>query len=530
MKTSKLVTILGQRSSGILLPVFSLPGNHGIGDLGQCALDFLDYLDAGGQRFWQILPIGPTSSVFANSPYMSPSALAGNPLFICLDLLVEQGWLKRADLETASPFSEYGVDYDRVAAFKIPLLRRAWAAFHAGGDQSETEEFAANHPWVLNHALFCALKARFYGQPWYRWPDSLKQRQSEALNKAAVELADEIGYHVFEQYLFFRQWRRIHWHARELGIRLIGDLPIYVALDSVDVWCNQAIFQLDPSSGEPIHVAGVPPDYFSASGQRWGNPLYRWGNEAPEVREQLLSWWEARLRMNFAMTEVVRIDHFRGFAEYWAVPADEETAINGAWRPGPGRAFFDEMSRRLGPMAIIAEDLGEITPDVVQLRRDLGYPGMKILLFAFDGQPDNGFLPYNCEPASVMYTGTHDNDTAVGWYLSPEVDPAHKRLAKRFANRSDDDAGSFHRDLVHLALGSPSDLTILPMQDVLGFGNDCRLNTPGTVANNWGWRCAPRFFSLETASWLRDQTCLFGRLAQPKPTEPSNHEYPDFQR
>jgi 4-alpha-glucanotransferase len=268
-------------------------------------------------------------------------------------------------------------------------------------------------------------------------------------------------------------------------------------------------------------VAGVPPDYFSVTGQRWGNPLYRWDATDPRVRNQLWDWWEQRLRLNFSLVDTLRLDHFRGFESYWAVPADEATAINGQWRPGPGQPFFAEMEQRLGGMSIIAEDLGIITPEVDELRRNLGYPGMNILLFAFDGDATNSYLPYNIEKDSVVYTGTHDNDTAVGWYLSPEVDPAAKRRAKRFANRQDDEAGVFHQDMIHLALSSAANLAILPMQDVLGFGNDCRMNTPGTVANNWQWRCAERFVNAGVAEWLADLTALFGRIPPggEKPTE-----------
>jgi 4-alpha-glucanotransferase len=264
----------------------------------------------------------------------------------------------------------------------------------------------------------------------------------------------------------------------------------------------------------------VPPDYFSATGQRWGNPLYRWNNYPPKEKDPLWDWWEQRFRINFAQVDTLRIDHFRGFESYWAIPAQEETALNGQWQEGPGKLFFEEMDRRFGGMSIIAEDLGLITPEVEALRRALGYPGMKILLFAFDGTQDNSYLPYNMERNSVVYTGTHDNDTAVGWYLNPEVAPASKQQAKRFANRQDDDASIFHQDLIYLALSSASNLVILPMQDVLGFGNDCRMNTPGTTSNNWQWRCAERFINEGVATWLHEHTRLFGRIP-PQPTQAS---------
>ena len=510
MHSDKLVNILEQRSSGILLPVFSLPGIHGIGDLGPSSRTFIDFLKRGGQSCWQILPLGPASPVFGNSPYMSFSSFAGNPLFISPEYLVEDGLLLPAEIEGAS-FSEYSVAYDQVTAWKSTLLAKAWQRFKGGKDSARLEAFAGLHPWVRGHALFLALKERFANQPWYQWPEPLRLRHNMALMQAGREEAQRIAYYIFEQYLFFKQWQSLHDYARANGIGLIGDLPIYVALDSVDVWCHQHIFQLDPRSAQPTHVAGVPPDYFSRTGQRWGNPLYRWQAADPDVQRDLFNWWEQRFRINFHLTDTVRVDHFRGFESYWAVPAEEETAINGHWEPGPGRSFFKAMQSQLGPMSIIAEDLGIITPEVEALRNALGYPGMKILLFAFDGAVENAYLPYNCEKNSVVYTGTHDNDTAVGWYLSPEVDPAAKRKAKLFARRQDDDAGSFHQDLIHLALSSPSNLAIFPMQDVLGFGNDCRLNTPGTVINNWQWRCAGRFLNDETADWLSCLTSLFGR-------------------
>lgn len=510
MHSDRLVNILEQRSSGILLPVFSLPGAHGIGDVGPSSRIFIDFLKQSGQSCWQILPLGPTSPVFGNSPYMSYSSFAGNPLFISLAGLREDGLLLDTDLQGGC-FSEYSVDYGQVATWKTKLLAKAWQCFKEGEDVAELEVFARLHPWVRDHALFLALKERFDCKPWYLWPEPLRFRHPAALAQVEQEEASPVAFALFEQYCFFKQWARMRAYAREQGIVLVGDLPIYVALDSVDVWCHQHLFQLDPTTAQPTYVAGVPPDYFSANGQRWGNPLYQWQTTRPEVRSDLFDWWEQRFRANFLMVDTVRVDHFRGFESYWAVPAEETTAINGHWEPGPGLSFFQEMQRRLGPMSIIAEDLGVITPEVERLRDTLGYPGMNILLFAFDGAVDNAYLPYNCAKNSVIYTGTHDNDTAVGWYLSPEVDQAAKRKAKLFARRQDDDAGSFHHDVIYLALSAPSNLAIFPMQDILGFGNDCRMNTPGTVTDNWQWRCAERFLNDETASWLSHLTSLFGR-------------------
>jgi len=512
MNNGTSVNILQQRSSGILLPIFSLPGPFGIGDIGLPARAFIDFLKKSGQSWWQILPLGPTSRIFGDSPYMSFSAFAGSPLFISLDLLAKQGLVTEQEI-TPPPFSEYSVDYQAVTDYKNSIIRLAWKRFQANANNRDAlNDFIGNQPWVIDYGLFLALKDRYQMQPWYQWPLPLRQRQALALEQATLELAHKIEYFIFKQYLFFNQWQQLRTYAQEQGIRIIGDLPIYVALDSVDVWVNQQLFQLDAERCKPTHVAGVPPDYFSKNGQRWGNPLYRWANNNPQDRDRLWNWWEQRLRNNFALVDTLRIDHFRGFESYWAVPAEEETAINGQWQAGPGQAFFVEMERRLGGMSIIAEDLGLITPEVEELRISLGYPGMKILLFAFDGTADNDYLPYNFDTNSVVYTGTHDNDTAVGWYLNPVVSPKSKQQAKRFANRQDDNAGSFHQDLIYLALSSPSVLAILPMQDILGFGNDCRMNTPGTTDNNWKWRCASRYINDEVTTWLHDLTSLFGRI------------------
>lgn len=511
MDNATSVNILQQRSSGILLPLFSLPGPFGIGDIGIPAKAFIDFLKRSGQSCWQILPIGPTSRIFGDSPYMSFSAFAGSPLLISLDLLAEQGLVTEEEISPPY-FSEYAVDYPRVAKYKNSIIELAWKRFQADArKRTALDDFIHNQPWVTDHGVFLALKEKYQGEPWYQWPLPLRQRLAFALDQVARELANEIEYFIFKQYLFFDQWQQLRTYAQEQGVKIIGDLPIYVALDSVDVWANQPLFQLDRDLCIPTHVAGVPPDYFSATGQLWGNPLYRWNTSNPQERDRLWNWWEQRLRCNFALVDTLRIDHFRGFESYWAVPAQEETALNGQWQPGPGQAFFVEMEQRLGGMSIIAEDLGLITPEVEELRVNLGYPGMKILLFAFDGSTDNSYLPYNTDKNSVIYTGTHDNDTAVGWYLSPEVAPKSKQQAKRFANRNDDNAGSFHQDLIYLALSSPSVLAILPMQDVLGFGNDCRMNTPGTTVNNWQWRCASRFINNEVATWLHNLTNLFGR-------------------
>jgi 4-alpha-glucanotransferase len=521
MRVNNDINSSPRRSSGILLPISSLPGPYGIGDLGPSAFSFIDFLSRAGQKYWQILPVGPTSPIFGNSPYMSFSALGGNPLLLSPELLVRQTLLHESELPTAD-FSPYTIDYDRVLPIRKTLLRLAWQRFQGRGDRAVLEKFKKNNPWVHDHALFLALKKKYKHTPWYKWPKDIRFREGSALKQATIELADDLACAVFVQYLFFRQWDRLHGYAQDHDIHIIGDLPIYVALDSVDVWANQEIFELNEKSGRPKAVAGVPPDYFSATGQLWGNPLYRWNSRSNAVKDHLYDWWQQRLTSIYTMVDMIRIDHFRGFESYWSVPAREKTAIHGSWKKGPGLRFFREMERRLGPMPIIAEDLGIITPAVEKLRDALGYPGMKILLFAFDGTPDNSYLPQNFTNNCVVYTGTHDNDTAVGWYLRPDIRPEVRRQAKRQANQFNDDASTFHRDLIYLAHSSVAGISIIPMQDLLGFGNDCRMNTPGTRDNNWQWRCAGRFITDDLADWFGDVTAFFGRLNTiPAPNTPA---------
>lgn len=491
--------------------VSSLPGEYGIGDLGSSSRNFIDFLAAGGQSYWQVLPLGPTNPVFGNSPYMSSSAFAGNPLLISPEVLLHDGWIQPSDFPPYS-FSEYVVEFDRVMAWKKQVLSSAWRACQSNGSRDNLDEFISSNPWVRDYGLFMALKHTYNQLPWFQWPSELRGRDQDAIAEAENRLRQEIRYFQFEQCLFFNQWQKIHRYAQSKNVKIIGDLPIYVGLDSADVWANQDIFDLESKTGLPVNVAGVPPDYFSNNGQRWGNPLYRWDSGKKRVKKQLYDWWARRLEMIFSTVDVIRIDHFRGFESYWAVPAEEETAVNGTWKQGPGKKFFLEMEKRLGKLPIIAEDLGIITPAVENLRDDLGYPGMKILLFAFDGAQDNAYLPYNYIKNCVVYTGTHDNDTAVGWFLDPEVAPAAKLQAKQYANCNDNEVKNFHQQMIYLAHSSIANLAILPLQDVLGFGNDCRMNTPGTVQGNWQWRCAQRFITAELAEQILMSTRRFGRL------------------
>ena len=511
MANSSPINILTQRSSGVLLPIFSLPGPHAIGDIGKPALRFIDFLHQAGQQYWQILPSGPTEPAFANSPYMSPSAFAGNPLFISIDALIDDGLLENQDKKTIDT-SEYIVDYPKAIQLKQSLLHNAWKRFVSNGRHDALDDFTNRHPWVTDYSLFQILKKRYANAPWFDWPKPIKQRDPETLKNIRHKCVDDLSYYTFEQYLFYRQWEKLRNYAHQRHVRIIGDLPIYVAADSADAWANQSIFQLDPLTSQPTSVAGVPPDYFSDTGQHWGNPLYRWETTNQTTKTALWNWWAARFRHNFLQADVIRIDHFRGFESYWSIPADEKTAMNGTWIKGPGLSFFKDMEKKIGKLPIIAEDLGIITPAVEKLRTDLGFPGMRILLFAFDGDTNNSYLPHNYKQNTVVYTGTHDNDTAVGWYLNPTISIEDKERAKRYANQSDRQAGIFHKDLVYMAYSSVANIAIVPMQDLLGFGNDCRVNTPGTVEGNWQWRCAQRFITPELANWLKEQTITFGRM------------------
>ena len=495
-----------QRGSGILLHFTSLPDPYGIGSLGKWAHWFLDFLQASGQQYWQFLPITPTSPIFDNSPYMSLSAFAGNPLLIDPRGLAEAGLLDKRDL-IAPEFSEYLVDFPRVIALKTELLGQAFAAFRIDPDPAFVD-FCESRTWLVDYALFMSLREENHLAPWYQWPGPEARRQPAALDRARDRLAERILYHQFEQFIFHCQWQSLQRAAREKKIILIGDIPIYVALDSVDVWAHQQFYKLDPDRLTPTHVAGVPPDYFSDTGQRWGNPVYRWYDDQGRINHSLVNWWQERFNRIFSQMDMVRIDHFRGFESYWEIPAAEKTAIKGRWVPGPGLAFFKALDSK--NMSIIAEDLGVITPEVEKLRDALGFPGMKILQFAFDSDMTNPYLPHNYKTSNcVVYTGTHDNDTTVGWYLGEKCTPGARAALNRYANSNGNDIA---RDMVRIAMASVADLATIPLQDLLGFGSDCRMNTPSTIKNNWRWRCAPGFLNTELSARLKEETEFYNRL------------------
>ncbi len=480
------------RSAGILLHPTSLPGPYGIGELGPEALAFVEFLKESGQRLWQILPLSPTGG--DGSPYSSYSAFAGNPLLISTERLIKDGLVSGVEEIPGRP-----VDYPAVIPAKTKLLKEAYSNAKPG-EQFEAF-FEEQRGWLEDYALYMALKGKYGGRAWNDWDDEgLVRRKPDALETARRELANEVRYHQFVQYLFFRHWSDVKEAANEAGIEVIGDIPIFVSHDSADVWSRQDLFYLD-ESGSPTVVAGVPPDYFSETGQLWGNPLYDWD----KMKKDRYSWWVERVQMALTLYDVVRIDHFRGFEAYWEVPADAETAKEGRWVKGPGRDVFDALEARLGELPIIAEDLGEITPEVETLRNELGLPGMKVLQFAFSG-PDNAFLPHEYEDANwVVYTGTHDNDTTAGWWQSADLEG--RSFARRYLGK---DYVSVP-DFIRLAYASVAERAIVPMQDFLGLDTEHRMNTPGTTDGNWAWRLEKSALTPELAERIRGLSETYGR-------------------
>lgn len=482
------------RHSGILLHPTSLPGRFGIGDLGEAAYRFIDFLVAAGQSYWQVLPLSPTG--YADSPYQGLSAFAGNPMLISPEKLVESGYLSENDLDAARVpvFPDDRVDFGPVIRFKSDLLDRAFANFRAKATADQRAAFARfcaeQALWLDDFALFMALKEAHQLCPWHEWEPEVARRRPEALARRRTSLADPIENQKWRQWQFFEQWLTLKRYANEHGIRVIGDIPIFVSGDSADVWVNTHLFHFDENL-KPIVVAGVPPDYFSETGQLWGNPLYRW-----EVMAQdRYAWWIARFRMIFMQADVVRIDHFRGFYNYWEIPAGENTAIRGRWVYGPGGDLFRAVTAALGDVAIIAEDLGDFDAEsragVDALQAEFGYPGMKVLQFAFDGGPTDPFLPHNFSRNCVVYTGTHDNDTTVGWYQLTSTEVERER-AHKYLNRDSLNAPDIAWELIRLGWASVANTAVTTVQDLLSLGHAARMNTPSTVGPpNWCWRLLP---------------------------------------
>lgn len=469
---------LRRRSSGVLLHPTSLPGGP-IGTIGATARSFVDWLAAAGQRYWQILPLGPVDS--GGSPYNGLSALAGNPLLISTEFLQEEGLIDARDLEAPASLSHTRVDYPGVLRWKNHLLALSHERFRAGASAHLASGFAAfrerNHFWLGDYTLFRALRDQQRERAWTEWPADIRDRRPEALERWRTALDREVERYAFQQFLFDREWHQLRQYANARGVGIIGDIPIFVAHDSADVWSNPEIFELEPS-GLPTVVAGVPPDYFSATGQRWGNPLYRWD----VLRARDFDWWVARFRRTLMMVDVGRIDHFRGFESYWEIPAEAPTAVEGRWVPGPGAEFFHEIERQLGPLPLIAEDLGLITSGVEELRDALGLPGMRVLQFAFDGDGRNPHLPDNYPELAVAYTGTHDNDTISGWWAAAS-DEERGRVSAWLGIQEPS-----NWDFVESVFRSRAALAIVPLQDLLGLGAEARMNDPAMASGSWTWR------------------------------------------
>ncbi|MFM2061059.1 MAG: hypothetical protein RLZZ507_729 [Cyanobacteriota bacterium] len=493
------------RSSGILLHPSSFPSRFGIGDLGLEAYRFIDFLKDSYQQYWQVLPLGPTG--YGNSPYMCYSAMAGNYFLISPEKLVKEGLLVPEDFANLPEFPADKVNFEQVIPIKVNLLKQACEKFktHATDVQRKAFHTFCNTRgyWLNNYALFMALKDARNDASWNTWEPELAKREPAALARMEHELAPEIFYYKFIQYEFFRQWSELKNYANQNGIDIIGDIPIYVAHDSADVWANPDIFALDEETGAAALMAGVPPDYFSATGQLWGNPVYKWD----ELQKQDFKWWVQRFEAMLDYVDIIRIDHFRGFEAYWAVPQGEETAINGEWVEAPGVAFFEVIKQKLGKLPILAEDLGIITPEVEALRDQFEFPGMKVLHFAFGSDPGNPFLPFNYPRNAVVYTGTHDNDTTLGWFNTAN-DYEKQNLLLYLGSISPD---GINWDFIRLALSSIANQAIIPLQDVLGLGTEARMNYPSTAEGNWEWRYQREVLTKELSDRLKILTKLYGR-------------------
>ncbi len=512
--TEKLT--LNQRASGVLLHPTSLPGPHGIGDLGAEAFRFADLLQAAGQTWWQMFPLGPLG--ISHSPYQTLSAFAGNPLLISLDRFCEAGLLRREDLNPVPRFNSSCVDYAAVFNYKEPLLRKAFETFKKkkmGSRRSGYDAFCNHHAsWLSDYALFCALKEQYGGLPWTKWPPEVRLGKSSTLAHVQEELKDHVHYYQFLQFEFFQQWAELKRYCNERKIGLIGDIPIFVSPDSADVWAHPELFWLG-ADGRPTVVAGVPPDYFSRKGQLWGNPLYRWA----VLRERGYDWWIDRFRVTFERFDAVRLDHFIGFERYWEIPASSKTAQNGRWEKGPSADFFNKVLHELGPLELIAEDLGVVTPEVIALRDKFNFPGMRVLQFAFKGGSDsNSYLPHNFINRCVVYTGTHDNDTTVGWFKdrgsasSTRSGKEIKRERKRALDYLNSAGKKIHWDMIRLALQSIADTAIVPVQDIIGLGSAARMNLPGTPFGNWKWRMKKNAINKSAVKRLRRLTEIYHRI------------------
>ena len=491
------------RYSGILLPISSLPSKYGIGSFSKEAYDFVDFLEKAGQKYWQVLPMGPTG--YGDSPYQSFSTYAGNPYFIDLEELIGMGLLSRKECDKVDFGTDAGrINYELLYKSRFTLLRKAYKKSNIAGDKEYKAFVKENAFWLDNYALFMTLKGIYKGKSFMEWKDEHRLCRASAIKqlKADAKVKDEMGMWMFIQFLFYKQWYKLKAYANSKGVEIIGDIPIYVALDSADTWANPELFMFDKDR-KPVGVAGCPPDYFAATGQLWGNPLYNWEYHKKTGYE----WWMKRLGNCFKMYDVVRIDHFRGFDEFYFIPYGDKTAEFGHWEKGPGYDLFDTLKKKMGKKPIIAEDLGLLTPSVIKLVKKCGYPGMKILEFAFDSGEDNDYLPHNYDKNCIVYTGTHDNDTTIGWFST--LRKKDKDYTKKYLGIKN--AKNIAWDLIRLAQSSVADTCIIPMQDYLELGNDARINLPSTLGNNWVWRMSGEALTDVLADKIHDMTATYGR-------------------
>lgn len=494
------------RKSGILLPISSIPSQYGIGTFSKEAYAFIDFLSLAGQKIWQILPLGPTG--YGDSPYQSFSTFAGNPYYIDLEALVKTGWLTTKECESYDFGSNLQyVDYEKIYASRFKVLRKA---FERAGKKHFEQEKAyqdfvnSNAFWLDDYTLYMAIKNNFGGISWTEWDDEIKLRKQDAMEAYKLKYKEDVDFYKFLQYLFYTQWIALKSYANEKGIEIVGDIPIYVAFDSADTWANPRLFQLDDTC-TPIVVAGCPPDAFTETGQLWGNPLYDWDYH----KKTNFAWWMKRIAYCFQLYDVVRIDHFRGFDEYWSVPYGDPTAEKGKWCKGPGYAIFDTMKKTLGERKVIAEDLGYMTESVMELVKRTGYPGMKILQFAFDSKEESIYLPHNYTKNCVVYTGTHDNDTTLGWYTS--LAKEDRKFADKYLNIRDDEE-EVEWEFIRAAISSVADIAIIPMQDYLGLDETARINIPSTLGDNWKWRMKKNVCTDKLAERIKKLSKLYGRV------------------
>ena len=490
------------RASGILLPVSSIPSAYGIGSFSKEAYEFVDFLEKAGQSYWQILPLGPTG--YGDSPYQSFSTFAGNPYYIDFEELIEEGLLTKEQCEECDwGGSEAYVDYEKIYKSRFRVLKEAFDNSRLGDNEDFQAFVAENAFWLSDYSLYMAVKDSYKGKSWSEWDGDIRLRKPEAIEKYAEKLKEEILFYEFQQYLFDTQWRKLKKYANDKGVKVIGDIPIYVALDSADTWANPELFQLDENR-RPTGVAGCPPDAFSATGQLWGNPLYKWDYH----KETEYAWWIQRISYCYKLYDVVRIDHFRGFDEYYNIPFGDTTAEFGRWEKGPGYDLFKVMKKKIGNKPVIAEDLGFLTPTVNQLLKKSGYPGMKVLQFAFDSREESDYLPHNYTANSVVYTGTHDNDTTVGWYQT--ISRRDRSFVRKYLNIKT--GRELEWNFIRAALGSVSDTAVIPMQDYLGLGSEARINVPSTLGTNWKWRMTKGQIPEGLAEKIYDLCKLYGRV------------------